>query len=73
MLALALVAIAAAAYSAWLAHQIWKEGRESARDFARKFPGRCAVCSFHRHGVEHGFVAAEDLPTHHTCIEARHG
>ena len=47
----------------WLAATIWADisfrrgVARMAREFAREFPGRCLVCSFHRFGVEHGLTS----------------
>jgi len=60
-------------YVAWLGWKIWREGELDAADFARRFPGRCMICSYHQHGVDHGFVNAGEQPPPHHCIEARRG
>lgn len=70
---LGIAAIAVLALLVWLCHRIWREGYETATEFARTFPGRCMVCSYHQHGVDHGFVDAGELPVPHQCIEAPRG
>lgn len=56
----------------WLEH--WAQERRAKRmrawceDFARHFPGRCAICSFHYYGFQHGFEA-DARPPPHRCIE----
>jgi hypothetical protein len=45
--------------------------RENLDDFARAFPGRCPVCSYHAFGVrEHYVDPAERVPPH-SCTETR--
>lgn len=40
------------------------------RDFARTFPGRCPICSYHRFGLQHGYAADAGLADHE-CSETR--
>lgn len=46
-------------------------GRKMINEFAKKFPGRCVICAYHRYGVLHGFIAARTTPpAHHGCPES---
>lgn len=37
-------------------------------EFRKRFPGKCFICSAHRHGWSHGMVK-ESKPPAHECIE----
>lgn len=67
---------AAALLIAALCYRLWRCGwpddegaREIVEEFARKFPGRCLVCSLHRYGYTHGHTS-KPRPEPHDCIEA---
>lgn len=38
------------------------------RDFAKTFPGKCMICSYHRFGRDHG-MTTEPEPAPHDCID----
>lgn len=39
-------------------------------EYERAFPGKCVICGFHRYGVSHGFVAADEpVGPHDGCPE----
>jgi hypothetical protein len=42
--------------------------QETAEEFARTFPGRCMICSYHQYG--YGVHHSDPLPPEHDCIEA---
>jgi hypothetical protein len=55
--------------------RLWRYGwpdddcaREIVEEFARKFPGRCMICSMHRFGRNNGYEQKPE-PEPHDCIE----
>ena len=39
-------------------------------EYERAFPGKCVVCGFHRYGVSHGFIPADEpVQEHADCPE----
>jgi hypothetical protein len=42
--------------------------RRAAEEFARDFPGRCMICSYHRYGFQNNHTDAP-RPEPHDCIE----
>ena len=40
------------------------------RDFAKTFPCKCIICSYHRFGRDHG-MTTEPLPAPHDCIDCQ--
>lgn len=44
--------------------------RDWPKEFAAKFPGRCAVCAYHAFGLREGMVKrSEPVPAHADCVE----
>ena len=39
------------------------------RDFAKRFPDRCHVCSYHRYGQREGHITADTVVPEHNCKE----
>lgn len=37
--------------------------------FIRRFLGKCMICSYHRFGMEHGFVRLNESPEPHHCLD----
>lgn len=35
-------------------------------EFAARFPGKCLICSYHRHGVSMGYTT-DPIPPHECC------
>lgn len=44
-------------------------GESMQLEFSERFPGRCFICSFHRHGVSHGFIGSGEVLRAHDCLE----
>jgi hypothetical protein len=61
----AVCAVTFMALNAWMK----ADANETVREFMRKFPGRCLICSLHRYGFMHGFEKSR-YPQKHDCIEA---
>jgi hypothetical protein len=60
-------ALLACGLGAWVWWTIKQDTKRMVEDFQRMFPGRCAVCSFHRWGVMEGHERGPVEP--HDCIE----
>lgn len=52
----------------WGIRQWRKSDRVFVEEFARIFPGRCMICSYHRYGYDYGHEKDAKPPSHH-CIE----
>ncbi len=68
---LAAAAIAALGFFVWTWRLMMREAQLDLAEFARRFPGRCMVCSYHRFGLHHGIVAPGTPVDPHHCVEGR--
>lgn len=62
------------AFALWGGERMLSDGRplNVLEQFERRFPGRCAICSYHRYGVTHGHVApGVPVDAHEGCPEGR--
>ena len=55
-----------------IVHDIyWDRATKSMlKDFEEAFPDRCPYCSFHRYGIQNGYVKPDEPPPKHfPCID----
>lgn len=55
----------------WIALQAFGRyaGRKMFADFEKRFPGECPLCSFHRYGLQNGYVSGP-VERHPRCKNA---
>ncbi len=53
-----------------LAHYMTRWAREDLQAFEKRFPGKCPICAFHRHGLQEGYAKPGSVvPYHEGCPE----
>ena len=56
-------------YSKYQDHQAEKRAKRMMDTFAKEFPGRCPICSYHWYGISHGFLDPDERVEVHQCPE----
>ncbi len=61
------VSVLAVLFWLWGSYLLKRSARRTLAEFARDFPGKCPICSYHAFGVQRGHTRGTVKP--HACIE----